>query len=136
MKQKVAPAVDFFENAKNPSWMNTNWLLTSKQYYVLADEYLTIYGLYKSYNENLTDAHEVIRELDRLISQREALMLLAENVRIPATSYTYLRNMSVFRQFMIDLRDYFKREISIGNKPRLEVTDLSYVTGKAFDFLR
>ena len=63
-------------------------------------------------------------------------MLLAENVRIPATSYTYLRNMSVFRQFMIDLRDYFKREVSLGNKPKLELTDLSYAMGDAFEFLR
>ena len=69
-------------------------------------------------------------------TKREALMLLAENVRIPATSYTYLRNMSVFRQFMLDLLSYFKREIAEGRKPIFDVTDLSYVTGEAFDFLR
>ncbi|MBE6645550.1 MAG: hypothetical protein E7612_09300 [Ruminococcaceae bacterium] len=136
LKQKAAPAVEFFENSTSSSWINQNWLLTSKQYYVLSDEYLTIYGLYKSYNAGLTDAHEVIRELERLIREREALMLLAENVRIPATSYPYLRNMSVFRQFMLDLLGYFKREIAEGRKPIFDVTDLSYVTGEAFDFLR
>ena len=87
LKQKAAPAVEFFENCANSSQMNQNWLLTAKQYYVLADEYLTIYGLYKSYNASLTDGHGVICELERLIREREALMLLAENVRIPATSY-------------------------------------------------
>ena len=136
LKEKAMPAVKFFEECKNPSKMNMNWLLTAKQYYALADEYLTLYGLYKSYNAGLTDAHAVICELTRLIKQREELMLLAENVRIPATSYTYLRNMSVFRQLMIDLRDYFKRELCLGNKPKLELTDLSYAMGDAFEFLR
>ena len=77
-----------------------------------------------------------MRELDRLIKQREQLMLLAENVRIEATQYTYLRNMSVFRQFMLDLINYFKKEISCGRKPEFNMLNADYVTGKAFDFLR
>jgi hypothetical protein len=113
-----------------------SWLLTAKQYYALADEYLTLYGLYKDYNASLTDAHAVIRELTRLIKQREDLMLLAENVRIPANSYTYLRNMTVFRQFMLDLLPYFKNEVKAGRKPKLDMTDLSYISSKAFEFLR
>lgn len=136
LKQKSAPAVEFFENSKHPSRINSIWLLTSKQYYQLADEYLTLWGLYKTYNDGTADEYEVIRELERLIHAREELMLLAENVRIPATSYTYLRNMSVVRQYMLDLLAYFKKEISLGKKPLLDLTDLSYATGKTFDFLR
>ena len=136
LKQKSAPAVEFFRDTKNPSKINSMWLLTARQYYVLADEYLTIYGLYKSYNEGLADKEEVIRELTRLIAERESLMLLAEEVRLPATSYTYLRNMSVFRQYMIDLLDYFKRESNAGRRPKLDVTDLSYAMSDKFEFLR
>lgn len=136
LKQKAMPAVKFFENSGVSSKENDMWLLTSKHYYTVADEYLTLYGLYKSYNDGKADGFEVIRELDRLIMQREKLMLLAENVRIEATQYTYLRNMSVFRQFMLDLRDYFKKELSCGRKPKLDLLDLSYATGKTFDFLR
>ena len=136
LKQKSAPAVDFFENNGNLSRINNIWLLTSKQYYCLADEYLTIYGLYKAYNAGEADGYQVIKELDRLICQREQLMLLAENVRIPANSYTYLRNMSIFRQFMIDLCEYFKSELSAARKPVFEISDLSYLTSETFDFLR
>lgn len=136
LKQKAMPAVEFFENSGVSSKENDMWLLTSKHYYTIADEYLTIYGLYKSYNANEADGYEVMRELDRLIKQREQLMLLAENVRIEATQYTYLRNMSVFRQFMLDLINYFKKEISCGRKPEFNMLNADYVTGKAFDFLR
>jgi len=136
LKQKAAPAVDFFRNSGSSAKLNSIWLLTSSHYYAISDEYLTLYGLNKTYNTGEADAFEVIRELDRLICQREALMRLAEEVRIPATSYTYLRNMSVFRQYMIDLRDYFKREVASGRKPVLDMMDLSYATGKTLDFLR
>ncbi len=135
LKQKSAPAVEFFENAR-PTKNNQNWLLTAKQYFVMADEYLTLYGLYKSYNAGCADEYAVLCELQRLLRQREALMLLAESVRIPATSYTYLRNMSVFRQVLIDLSDYFKRTISSGEKPKLDLADLSYAMSERFEFLR
>jgi hypothetical protein len=136
LKQKAMPAVEFFENTKTPSKFNRMWLLTAKQYCVLADEYLTIWGLYKSYNAGLSTALDVMRELGRLIVAREELMLLAEEVRIPATSYTYLRNMSVFRQFMLDLLEYFRKEVSEGRRPKLDVLDLSYVASEKFNFLR
>lgn len=136
IKEKSLPAVEFFKNSGNSSLVNDNWLLTSTQYYAMADEYLTIYGLNKTYNNGLADEFEVIRELERLIAQRDRLMLLAENVRIPANSYTYLRNMTVFRQFMRDLLAYFKAEVKAGRKPKLDAFDLSYISTKAFEFLR
>ena len=136
LKEKAMPAVDFFKNSGNSTLLNDIWLLTSTHYYCMADEYLTIYGLDKSYNAGLADGFEVVRELERLIAQRDRLMLLAENVRIPANSYTYLRNMTVFRQFMIDMLSYFKREIKAGRNPKLDVTDWTYVQSKAAEFLR
>ena len=35
-------------------------------------------------------------------------MNLTETVRFPASQFTYLRNMSVFRQYYIELRDHVK----------------------------
>ena len=136
LKEKAMPAVEFFKNSGNSSQLNDVWLLISTHYYCIADEYLTIYGLYKSYNKGLADEFEVIRELERLVAQRERLMLLAEKVRIPANSYTYLRNMTVFRQVMLDLLRYFKNEVKGGRKPKLDVTDWKYVQSRAVDFLR
>ena len=136
LKENAAPAVEFFVNSGNVSLINSIWLLTSKHYYALSDEYLTIYSLYKDYNSDKCDAAKVINELERLISQREKLMLLAEEVRIPPNRSTYLRNMSVFRQYMLDLRDYFKKTLEIGKKPKLDVMDLSYAMSSKFEFLR
>ena len=136
LKENAAPAVEFFVNSGNVSLINSIWLLTSMHYYALSDEYLTIYSLYKDYNSDKCDAAKVINELERLISQREKLMLLAEEVRIPPNRSTYLRNMSVFRQYMLDLRDYFKKTLEIGKKPKLDVMDLSYAMSSKFEFLR
>jgi len=136
LKEKSAVAVDFFENSGVSSQMNDTWLLSAKHYYVLADEYQTLYGLHKSYNDGLSDEYQVVRELERLIIQREELMLLAEKTRLDVNQVTYLRGMSWFRQFMIDLLGYFKSEISAGRKPKLDMTDLSYATGKTLEFLK
>ncbi len=63
-------------------------------------------------------------------------MLLAEEVRILANRYTYLRNMSVFRQFMLDLLRYFKNEVAAGRVPHFDVCDWSHVESRAAAFLR
>lgn len=136
LKENSAPAVDFFINSGNVSHINNIWLLTSMHYYALSDEYLTIYSLYKDYNSDKCDAAKVKNELERLISQREKLMLLAEETRIPANRSTYLRNMSVFRQYMLDLCEYFKNTLEIGKKPKFDVMDLSYAMSEMFEFLR
>ena len=68
--------------------------------------------------------------------QRENLMSFAETVKFKPASYAYLRNMSVVRHFLTDLCNYFKKESGKGNRPKLDIADLSYVDGKTFDFLR
>ena len=136
IKQKSSVAIEFFENSGSSSLANDTWLLTAKHYYTVSDEYLTVNGLDHAYNNGLADEFEVIRELKRLVAQREQLMLLAENVRINATLLTYLRNMSNFRQYLIDLCRYFEREVSQGRKPKLDVTALEYVQSRAAQFLR
>ena len=136
IREKVAPALAFFKESRNPSRINSIWLLTAMQYDCQADEYLTLYRLDADYNKGLVDAFAVVEALERLIAARERVMLLAEDVRIPANTYTYLRNMSVFRQFMLDLLRYFKQELSAGRTPKLDVLDWSYVQSRTAEFLR
>ena len=40
------------------------------------------------------------------------------------------------KQLMLDLLAYFKSEVKAGRKPKLDMTDLSYISSKAFEFLR
>ena len=116
--------------------MNKTWTVTAMHYRNLSDQYLTIYRLSQNYKKGLATAYEFVRELDRLIEDQDRLMVLAEEARIHATAITYLRNMSIFRQAMIDLRDYFKRGITLGINPEFDVTDWSSITGETFEFLR
>ena len=116
--------------------MSKIWTLTAMQYKYEAEEHLNIYRAYKNYNSGLCDAYEVIRILDDVLVKREKLMAMGEEIRIPATANTYLRNMSIIRQAVVDMRDYFKRELAAGRKPKFDVLDWDYATGKATDFLR
>ncbi len=136
IKENTLPALRFFKTCREPSHINNIWLLTAMQYYCMANEYLTLYRLDGAYNAGQIEPLEVIRTLEELILRREEIMLLAEDVRLPANRYTYLRNMSVFRQYMLDLLRYFKQEVAVARKPHLDVCDWSHVESRAAAFLR
>ena len=135
IKEKAGLAKAFFARAEMTP-INREWLLTATQYEQMADEYLTLYELDKAYNGGETNAKTVITELERLIAAREALMLMGEETRLVANRYTYLRNMSVFRRFMLDLLHYFKTEVAQGRTPCFDVTDWTSVQSEAALFLR
>ena len=63
-------------------------------------------------------------------------MALAEEVRDEFSAIYYLRNMSILRQAVLDLRSYFKRELSLGKKPDFDIGDWNGVTGDTCNFLR
>ncbi len=107
--EKSTLAAEFFEQqSRDVGHFNDVWLLSAKHYQALADEYLTLWTLVNDERDGVLDVDAAMRSLDRLLLQRERLMTLAETVRIPATCYTYLRNMSVFRQFYTELRTHLK----------------------------
>jgi len=130
VRQKAGDALSFFETAPAASRIHDQWLLTARQYYAVADEYLTVYNLWQAYNDGAVDAMEIVNELKRLIAQREKLMAFAELVKAHSAGYTYLRNMSLIRQFLMDLCTHFEK----GNRDFDIFT--GSVTGAAFDFLR
>lgn len=134
--EKATGAYEYFNNSKTASAINKVFLTTALTYKSRADEFLTLYRLEKSYNEGLSSAFEVIRELERLLSQKERLMALAEEYKSEANANVFLRNASMERQYMLDLKNYFKAELSCGNRPTLNLSDLTYATGKALEFLR
>lgn len=109
LAEKSALAVDFFEKrSRDAGFYNDMWLLNAKHYQMLADEYLTLWRFKDEKETGTLDRFVLVSELDRLIAQRERVMNLTETVRFPASQYTYLRNMSVFRQYFIELRDHIK----------------------------
>ena len=109
LAEKSALAVDFFENrSRDVGFYNDMWLLNAKHYQMLADEYLTLWRFKDEQETGTIDRFALVSELDRLIAQRERVMNLTETVRFPASQYTYLRNMSVFRQYYIELREHIK----------------------------
>ncbi len=129
-------AESFLENSGRCDSFNDNLLLNVRYYDRTADEFLTVLGLYREYNEDKATSAKVVAELERLILAREDLMKYAEDVKISHNLPTYLRNMTVVRQWLIDLRDYFLRECRAGRRPKLDVTNLDYAMSDVFRFIR
>ncbi len=134
-KRNAAAALAFFE--KQPSHrINNIWRLNASAYCTTADEYLTLWAMQKSYGDGRTDEFKLLSELERLIGAREELMVLVEATRIRSNQYMYLRNMSIMRQYILDLRNYVKKCISKGEKPKLDLTNLDYAKSDVYHFLR
>ncbi|MBQ7363844.1 MAG: family 20 glycosylhydrolase [Clostridia bacterium] len=136
LKKNSKVIINFFENSGRYDLINDTWLLNARYYERAADEYLTVLGLYREYNDGAVGADRVISELTRLVLERERLMTFAEDVKLEQNRPTYLRDMSVIRQWLVDLRDYFLREVAAGRKPKLDVTNLDYAMSERFAFLR
>ncbi|HBP38719.1 MAG TPA: hypothetical protein DD640_08265, partial [Clostridiales bacterium] len=53
---------------------------------------------------------DLLAELDKLITEREYLMGAVERVRMKAAQYQCLRDMSIYRQFYLDLCDFVRSQ--------------------------
>lgn len=84
------------------------WKLSAGMYMTLCDDFLTIHNKSAEFNNGGISKEEFIKELERLVAQRNEVMELCENVRIPANQYTIMRNMTIIRQFVLDLKDYLE----------------------------
>ena len=133
-QEAASKAAAFF--ADNNSHISEVWYLTAKHYEVLCDFYSSMLKSYYAYKNESISANELLSEIEKLFSKQEQLMCLAERVRIEANSYTYLRNMSIFRQFLLDLEKYLKTEINAGRKPEFDVTNLSNIKSDVYDYIR
>ena len=135
VREKANLAKSFFEgNDEAPKSINNIWLLTSSHYSVTSDEYISLFEIWNEYKKNDKTKDDVISVLKRLIRQREKLMEMAENIREKSTGYMYLRNMSVMRQYMIDLKNYLEEE---NNKCLcFELTNFTAICSNYMKFLR
>lgn len=124
----------FDENAS--SEIGDVWKLMAKTFNSLVDEFYSIYMFAKAYNDGSIDENMFVAELNRLIKEREKTMALCETTRIEANSYTLLRNMSIYRQFTIDLRDYIKEQITKGKKPEVDIFSFWNILSDYSKFLR
>ena len=58
------------------------WQLCAGMYLTLCDDFLTIHNKSDEFNKGDISKEDFIKELDRLIAQRDEIMLLCEKVRI------------------------------------------------------
>ena len=94
----------------------------------------------------LNDDQSVLFILDTLTSLHEPILVFCNKHSIPViaannppyfhTKYFFSTIMGDTSKCMLDLINYFKKEISCGRKPEFNMLNADYVTGKAFDFLR
>lgn len=84
------------------------WKLCAGMYLTLCDDFLTIHNKSAEFNKGDISKTDFINELERLITQRDEVMELCEEVRIKANQYTIMRNMTVIRQAVLDLKEYLE----------------------------
>ena len=132
---KADNAYSFF--SKNDySNISSIWRLIALWYKVLCDEFLSIYTMDKAYKDGLIDEKRYLGELSRLICQRDKLISLLEEVRIEANTYTAARDMTVSRQFMLDLKEYIENEIKKSKKPNPDIFKFGEYLSDYSKFLR
>lgn len=133
--EKSEKVYNYF-NSNTSSTTGDIWKLIALTYKALSDEFLTIYNIVGLYNNGMVESDNVINELERLICQREHLISLCEDVRIEANQYTHIRNMSIIRQFMIDLLEFVKDGVSKGEKPEIDLFKFDQYLGEISKFYR
>lgn len=129
-------AYDIFKSQCLPGRLCEIWQLSAMQYYITAEEFLTMIRLSQNYEKGLCDEFDLLNELERLIRAREELMEVGENVKISGNSYHYLREMTIIRQYLIDLKAYVREMIKKGERPKFDIKNLDYVKSDIYDFLR
>lgn len=133
---KAKAAYDIFKTQCSQTRLCDIWQLSAKQYYVTADEFLTLTRFSKNYASGNSNEFNLLYELERLISNREELMSDGETIKISGNSYHYLRDMTIIRQYLVDLKVYVKDMIAKGKKPKLDIINLDYLKSNIYDFFR
>ena len=121
----------FFEDNIS-SGIGQIWRFSAYAYRVISDEFLTIYRSAKAYIDGSVTKDEFAFELKRLIEQRESLMLMCEDTKITTNQYIPLRNMTIMRQFMIDLLKYLNSD----DNPVIDICDFWGNMSRVSKFLR
>ncbi len=124
-------AIEFFEtNIKSDAFMNDTWLTVATHYCNYASIYLKTYELYKS-GANKCEVYAAFREM---LDAHERFMLLAEKSRIKANMYTYMRNHTVTRQWMLDVMSYCE---TVANEDfKFDITDFRYLKSDVYYAIR
>lgn len=135
-KNQSQKALEYFENTRCIHKINSMWKMVSLQYNTLSKEYLEMINISDKYESGEMSSEDVIGRVEALIFAREKLMKSIEEVKIEANTYQILRNMSINRQYLCDMRDYFICENKKGNRPKLDITNLEYLRSEMYYFLR
>ena len=123
-------------DANTSSALGDMWKLSAAGYMQICNEFMTLYRLNCDYNKGYIDEFKFMEALDELIESRDKVMLLAEEVRIKANSYVFLRDMSVIRQAICDLRLFIEKEIKAGRKPDIDVMNFKQYLSNLSWFIR
>ena len=132
--EKSTAAMQFFSDGT--SHITKVWELIAMHYSTYADIFYQLTSLYLKRESGEKIGVILGKEVKRLLERLNKLMAVAEEVRLEANSFVYLRNMSIMRQFLVDLLAYVEKEIGLGREPQFDVTDFSQIKSEMFRFLR
>lgn len=131
---KATDALDIF--SQGTSHLTGVWRLLALHYSTYADIFYELTNIHLEWKNGKDIGLKLKKEVERLIDRMTELMTLAEDVRIEATSFVYLRNMSLMYQFLCDLLVYTDSELSKGNQVAFDVSNFTHFKSDMFNFLR
>jgi len=135
IKSMAEEAAAFFaqqcENGMGNRMLARTWYAMALHYVTVTAEYMELLALEKE-----TDSRTAVRRLEQLLAAREKLMYTVEKTRIPANQLMYLRIQSIYRQILVDLLVYAQKCAAEGRAFRLDMSDLTGITGDALRKLR
>lgn len=131
---KATNALEHF--SEGTSHLTQVWKLLSLHYSTYSDIFYELTNIYIMWKNGEKISVRLQKETKRLLERMKELMALAEDVRIEATSYVYLRNMTLMYTFLNDLLIYTESEISNDGEVKFDVSDFSVFKSDMFKFLR
>lgn len=99
---------DYFSE-HNAAPEGRQWQFAASVYMLTCDEFLTVYTMTEAYNSGRIRKEELLSELRRLTAFSDKVLALCEQVRFEANRFVIMRNLSVSRQFVCDLRDFAEK---------------------------
>jgi len=131
---KATNALELF--SEGTSHLADVWKLLALHYSTYADIFYELTDIHLKWKNGEKISSRLKAETARLIERMNELMSLAEDVRIEATSFVYLRNMSLMRQFLIDLQTFVDSKISEGKEVDFDISDFTHFKSDIFNFIR
>ncbi len=135
VRSRATAAYEYFSSLER-TCVSDIWKLLACHYMTNSNEYLELFRVEKEYNSGSMTSQDALHAIGELIKSKEAFMALIEDIRMPETSYTYLRDATIMRQYLIDFYMYIDNCIKSGEKAEIDIVNPKFELSNTFYEIR